>query len=229
MTVLYKKEFTDTFNFYSSSNHCHSSLSFTCSCPLSSSGFWKIPSLCFTDSHALILWAHVRNQKIQFLEKQVYFIFFFKNWDETLQQIRNSVKSILDIFPIQFSYLSSCVDWEKCNKLGESKLKLSLLPSQIKTESYFSTHELLGPGLPIPLSLSNTFKHLTPCSFLQRQAQITDQFQGKRLEVVELTTGTCNAGFHALDSTGSCIRASQTPGEWLERHQFRTESLLIFF
>lgn len=77
MTVLYKKEFTDTFNFYSSSNHCHSSLSFTCSCPLFSSGFWKIPSLCFTDSHALILWAHVRNQKIQFLEKQVYFIFFF--------------------------------------------------------------------------------------------------------------------------------------------------------
>lgn len=113
--------------------------------------------------------------------------------------------------------------------LGESKLKLSLLPSQIKTESYFSTHELLGPGLPIPLSLSNTFKHLTPCSFLQRQAQITDQFQGKRLEVVELTTGTCNAGFHALDSTGSCTRASQTPGEWLERHQFRTELLLIFF
>lgn len=84
MTVLYKKEFTDIFNFYPSSNHCQSSPFFTCSYPPFSSGFWKkIPSHCFTGSHGLILWAHMRNQKIQFLEKQVcFFILFFKNWEE---------------------------------------------------------------------------------------------------------------------------------------------------
>lgn len=39
MTILHKKESTDTFNFYPSSNHCHSSLSFTCSYPPFSSSF----------------------------------------------------------------------------------------------------------------------------------------------------------------------------------------------
>lgn len=73
------------------------------------------------------------------------------------------MKSTVDIFPIQFSYLSSCVDWEKSNKMGDSKLtKLSLLTSPIKTVSFLSTHELLGPGPLISLGLSTTSKHLTP-------------------------------------------------------------------
>lgn len=70
MTILYKKEFTDTFNFYPSPNHCHISLSFTCSYAPFSSRIWKIPSNCFKDTHALILQAPMSNQKIQLLEKQ---------------------------------------------------------------------------------------------------------------------------------------------------------------
>lgn len=105
-------------------------------------------------------------RKCSFLKNRLFWGFFLE-WEETLQQIRNSVKSTVDIFPIQFSYLSFCVDWEKSNKLGESKLtKLSLLTSQIKIVSFLSTHELLGPGPLIPLGLSTTSEHLTPlCLF----------------------------------------------------------------
>lgn len=73
VTFLYEKEFTDIFNFYPSPNHCHFSLSFPCSYPLFSSSFWKSPSNCFKDTHALILQTPVSNQKMQLLEKQGVF------------------------------------------------------------------------------------------------------------------------------------------------------------
>lgn len=176
MTILYKKEFTGTFNFYPSSNHCHSSLSFTCSYPPFSSSFWKIPSHCFTDSHALILWAHVRSQKMQLLEKQVCFFFFLESRRNTSTNKKFSENTV-DIFSIQFSYLSSSVDWEKSNKWGESKLtKLSLL---IKTASILSIHELLGPGPLIPLGLSTTSKHFTPLHLFAKTSSNNRQSSSK--------------------------------------------------
>lgn len=72
MTILYKKDFTDIFNFYPSPNHCHigSYLPFW-------SSFWKILSNCFKDTHPLILQAPGSNQKVQLLEKQGLFFCLF--------------------------------------------------------------------------------------------------------------------------------------------------------
>lgn len=76
MTILYKKEFTDTFDFYPSPNHCQISLSFTCSHTPFWRSFRKIPSNCFKDIHALILWVPVSNQKMQLPKNRFGFLGF---------------------------------------------------------------------------------------------------------------------------------------------------------
>lgn len=156
---------------------------------------------------------------------------FFKNQEETFQRIRNSGKSSVDTFSIQFFYLSSCVDWEKRNNLWESKLKLSLLPSQIKTESIISSHELLGPGPLIPLGPSTTSKHLTHLHPFAKTS--TNNRTLSRLEVVTWSGGVGHRDMQMWDfllwtAQGDVPETSHVPGKWLERHQFRTELLLIF-
>lgn len=110
MTILYKKDFTDIFNFYPSPNHCHigSYLPFW-------SSFWKIPSIALK---ILTPWSYKHpgaTRKCSFLKNRAYFLFvclFGLSCEEAFQQIGNSVKwvkSASAIFPIRFSHS----EWEK--------------------------------------------------------------------------------------------------------------------